>query len=75
VAVHTLFIGTTECPEILDVISEETGGCQFLAMPDDQGGLYLAERKPRPRPEAARRGPAAPVPELKSPPGLKSWRQ
>ncbi|MCH8968418.1 MAG: VWA domain-containing protein, partial [Planctomycetes bacterium] len=25
VAIHTLFIGTTECPEILDIISEESG--------------------------------------------------
>ena len=75
VAVHTLFIGTTECPEILDVISEETGGCQFLAMPDDQGGLLLAERKSRARPpEPGRRGASIPAPELKSPPGLKSWR-
>jgi MoxR-like ATPase/Mg-chelatase subunit ChlD len=75
VAIHTLFIGTTECPEILDVISEETGGCQFLAMPDEQGGLFLAERQPRPKPEPLRRPQPAPASELKSPPGLRNWRQ
>jgi uncharacterized protein with von Willebrand factor type A (vWA) domain len=75
VAIHTLFIGTTECPEILDVISEETGGCQFLAVPDEQGGLYLAERKSRPRAEPARRPQSPLVAELKSPPGLKQWRR
>jgi hypothetical protein len=74
VAVHTLFIGTTECPEILDVISEETGGCQFLAVPDEQGGLYLAERKPRPKSEPTRRT-TTPVMEFQSPPGLKSHRR
>jgi uncharacterized protein with von Willebrand factor type A (vWA) domain len=73
VAVHTLFIGTTECPEILDVISEETGGCQFLAVPDDQGGLYVAERKSKPRPEPLRRN-TAPVMEFQSPPGLSMRR-
>jgi hypothetical protein len=73
VAVHTLFIGTTECPEILDVLSEETGGCQFIAVPDDQGGLYVAERKSKPRPEPPRRG-TVPVMEFKSPPGLSMRR-
>jgi len=73
VAVHTLFIGTTECPEILDVISEETGGCQFIAVPDDQGGLFVAERKSKPRPEPLHRG-AAPVMEFQSPPGLSMRR-
>ena len=44
VTIHTLFIGDMECPEILDVLSEESGGCQLLAAPDDQGGLSLQER-------------------------------
>ena len=44
VTIHTLFIGDVECPEILDVLSEESGGCQLLAAPDDQGGLSLQER-------------------------------
>ena len=44
VTIHTLFIGDMECPEILDVLSEESGGCQLLAVPDDQGGLSLQER-------------------------------
>ncbi len=44
VNIHTLFIGATECPEILDVLSEETDGSQFLAAPDEHGGLCLSER-------------------------------
>ena len=44
VTIHTLFIGDMECPEILDVLSEESGGCQLLAAPDGQGGLSLQER-------------------------------
>jgi MoxR-like ATPase len=47
VSIHTLFIGTTECPEILDILSEETDGSQFLATPDDRGGLSIAERVSR----------------------------
>ena len=47
VSVHTVFIGTTECPEILDILSYETDGSQFLATPDDKGGLYIAERENR----------------------------
>jgi uncharacterized protein with von Willebrand factor type A (vWA) domain len=47
VSIHTLFIGTTECPEILDILSEETDGSQFLATPDDRGGLSIAERLSR----------------------------
>ncbi len=47
VTIHTLFIGTTECPEILDILSEETDGSQFLATPDDRGGLAIAERAGR----------------------------
>jgi uncharacterized protein with von Willebrand factor type A (vWA) domain len=44
VAIHTLFIGTTECPEILDILSEETDGSKFLATPNDKGGLVIEER-------------------------------
>jgi MoxR-like ATPase len=44
VSIHTLFIGTTECPEILDILSEETDGSQFLATPDERGGLVIGER-------------------------------
>ena len=47
VAVHTLFIGTTECPEILDILSEETDGSKFLATPNDKGGLVIEERLER----------------------------
>ena len=47
VAVHTLFIGTTECPEILDILSEETDGSKFLATPNDKGGLMIEERLER----------------------------
>lgn len=47
VSIHTLFIGTTECPEILDILSDETDGSQFLATPDDKGGLKIAERLSR----------------------------
>lgn len=74
VAVHTLFIGTTECPEILDVISEETGGCQFIAIPDEHGGLYVAERLSKQRTDPSRRLQTPNVLELKSPPGTLSRR-
>ncbi|MBI4083247.1 MAG: AAA family ATPase [Candidatus Lambdaproteobacteria bacterium] len=47
VSIHTLFIGTSECPEILDILSEESDGFRFLAIPDDKGGLNLQERTPR----------------------------
>ncbi|MDH5752226.1 MAG: AAA family ATPase [Deltaproteobacteria bacterium] len=47
VNVHTLFIGSTDCPEILDILSEETDGSAFLAVPDDSGSLVMTERKPR----------------------------
>ena len=47
VSVHTLFIGTTECPEILDILSEETDGSKFLATPNDKGGLVIEERADR----------------------------
>lgn len=54
VSIHTLFIGTTECPEILDILSAETDGSQFLATPDDRGGLVIAERPPRAPPAGGR---------------------
>ena len=47
ISIHTLFIGTTECPEILDILSEETDGFRFLATPNDLGGLEIADRAPR----------------------------
>ncbi len=47
VSIHTLFIGTTECPEILDILSEETDGSQFIATPDERGGLHIDERLSR----------------------------
>lgn len=62
VAIHTLFIGTTECPEILDILSEETDGSQFLATPDDKGALFLDERKSRVPPEGS--SPPQTVPGL-----------
>ncbi len=57
VSIHTLFIGTTECPEILDILSEETDGSQFLATPDDRGGLSIAERLSRSAQQSAHRPP------------------
>lgn len=57
VSIHTLFIGTTECPEILDILSEETDGSQFLATPDDRGGLSIAERVSRSAQAAQHRPP------------------
>ena len=57
VAIHTLFIGTTECPEILDILSHESDGSQFLATPDERGGLLIAERPPRaPQPPPGQHG-------------------
>ncbi|MDH4246562.1 MAG: VWA domain-containing protein, partial [Deltaproteobacteria bacterium] len=51
VSIHTLFIGTTECPEILDILSGETDGGMFLATPDDKGALVLGERTARNLPQ------------------------
>ncbi|MDH4121504.1 MAG: AAA family ATPase [Deltaproteobacteria bacterium] len=47
VPIHTLFIGSSECPEILDTISQETGGGQFVARPNPRGGLTLDHRTSR----------------------------
>jgi uncharacterized protein with von Willebrand factor type A (vWA) domain len=56
VSIHTIFIGTTECPEILDILSEETDGSQFLATPDGHGGLAIDERERRPSADATSNG-------------------
>jgi MoxR-like ATPase len=67
VSIHTLFIGTTECPEILDILSEETDGSQFLATPDDRGGLWIAERFKRNPQTGQNRGPFPDGPPGSSP--------
>lgn len=45
VSIHTLFIGATQCPEILDLLSEETRGSRFHAFPDVQGQLWIEKRQ------------------------------
>ena len=69
VAIHTLFIGTTECPEILDILSEETDGSKFLATPDDKGGLVIEERFSRVNLERSTRPPGDPPPLKEFPSG------
>ncbi|MDH4225613.1 MAG: VWA domain-containing protein, partial [Deltaproteobacteria bacterium] len=44
VAIHTLFIGTGQCPEILDVLSRETGGGGFAAQPASPDTLVIQKR-------------------------------
>ena len=47
VRVHTVFVGSGECPAVLDEISRETAGLRFEARPDDAGRLVLRERGAR----------------------------
>ena len=61
VSIHTLFIGTTECPEILDILSEETDGSQFLATPDERGALRVEERAARKANERSAPGSGNPM--------------
>jgi MoxR-like ATPase len=72
VSIHTLFIGTTECPEILDILSQETEGSQFLATPDERGGLHIDERAVRnaERPGGEGRG----TPRATPPPARTVWK-
>ena len=74
VAIHTLFIGTTECPEILDIISEESGGCQFLAVPDELGGLCVEERPQRTQSGTTSRFHANNIANLRPPSSMGSLR-
>ncbi len=49
VSIHTIFFGPTRhCPEILDIISKETDGSRFQAIPNNQGGLNMNTRKESP---------------------------
>jgi MoxR-like ATPase len=71
VSIHTLFIGTTECPEILDILSEETDGSQFIATPDERGGLHIDERPNR---HAERAAMEARSPQRPAPPPPNLWK-
>ncbi|MBI4595518.1 MAG: AAA family ATPase [Candidatus Tectomicrobia bacterium] len=44
VSIHSIFIGTSECPKILEIISDETGGSQFQAATDRRGVIRILER-------------------------------
>ncbi len=44
VAIHSIFIGTNDCPKILRIISDETGGAQFQAATDHRGVVKISER-------------------------------
>ncbi len=44
VALHTVFLGSGECPPVLDDLSRETGGLRFQARPDHRGQLAVEER-------------------------------
>jgi len=45
VKVHTVFLGSGECPAVLDEISRETDGLRFEARPGPGGRLTLRERR------------------------------
>ena len=47
VRIHTVFLGTGECPAILDQISRETDGVRFRAHPGRDGRLRVEERTSR----------------------------
>ncbi|HKC51182.1 MAG TPA: AAA family ATPase [Myxococcota bacterium] len=47
VKVHTVFLGSGECPAVLDEISGETDGLRFEARPGPGGRLTLRERAQR----------------------------
>jgi uncharacterized protein with von Willebrand factor type A (vWA) domain len=47
VKVHTVFLGSGECPAVLDEISRETDGLRFEARPGPGGRLTLRERAER----------------------------
>ncbi len=44
VKVHTVFLGSGECPAVLDELSRETDGLRFAAKPGPGGRLTLKER-------------------------------
>jgi MoxR-like ATPase len=44
VRVHTVFLGVGDCPEVLDVISRETGGTSFVGRPGANGRLHVRLR-------------------------------
>lgn len=44
VAIHSIFIGTNDCPKILKIISDETSGAQFQASTDHRGVVKISER-------------------------------
>ncbi|MFI5314198.1 MAG: AAA family ATPase [Myxococcota bacterium] len=44
VKVHTVFLGSGECPAVLDEISRETAGLRFEAHPGPAGRVTLRER-------------------------------
>lgn len=45
VSLHTVFLGSGECPPVLDELSRETGGLRFVARPDARGNLVVEERE------------------------------
>jgi len=47
VKVHTVFLGSGECPAVLDEISRETDGLRFEARPGPGGRVTLRERDER----------------------------
>ena len=45
VAVHTIFIGNSHCPAVLDKLSERTGGSRLAAYFDVEAGAIQAMRR------------------------------
>jgi MoxR-like ATPase/Mg-chelatase subunit ChlD len=45
VQLHTVFLGSGDCPPVLDELSRETGGLRFQARPDARGQLLISERE------------------------------
>jgi len=74
VAVHTIFIGNSRCPPVLDRLSEETGGTSWAAyfdvqsrsirLVDRQAGEAAGLEASSPRPEQQKLDRLARVPAL-----------
>ncbi len=44
VRVHTVFLGTGDCPPVLDLLARETGGSAFIGRPSADGRLRVRAR-------------------------------
>jgi uncharacterized protein with von Willebrand factor type A (vWA) domain len=47
ICIHSIFIGSDSYPKILERISTETGGAQFVAIPDSNGAIRVQRKEKR----------------------------